>query len=117
MTEHWIKWLTTANMHLTGAAHMALQVPGLLETWEPSGVYAGALFFFFFWYVFMNQCLLVKMIGWMLPVISDGCILTLVCSVFRYIGYLPFDYLAAQTLNTKVFYIFKLRDTGFFVNI
>lgn len=74
-------------------------------------------FFFFFWYVFMNQCLLVKMIGWMLPVISDGCILTLVCSVFRYIGYLPFDYLAAQTLNTKVFYIFKLRDTGFFVNI
>lgn len=48
MTEHWIKWLTTANMHLTGAAHMALQVPGLLETWEPSGVYAGALFFFFF---------------------------------------------------------------------
>lgn len=53
----------------------------------------------------------------MLPVISDGCILTLVCSVFRYIGYLPFDYLAAQTLNTKVFYIFKLRDTGFFVNI
>lgn len=48
MTEHWIKWLTTANMHLTGAAHMAFQVPGLLETWEPSGVYAGALFFFFF---------------------------------------------------------------------
>lgn len=33
--------------------------------------------------------------------------------MFRYIGYLPFDYLAAQTLNTKVFYILKLCDTGF----
>lgn len=48
MTEHWIKWLTTANMHLTGAAHMAFQVLGLLETWKLSGVYAGALLFFFF---------------------------------------------------------------------
>lgn len=116
MTEHWIKWLTTANMHLTGAAHMAFQVLGLLETWKLSGVYAGALLFFF-WGVCFHESMATCKDDWMLPVISDGCILTLVCSVFRYIGYLPFDYLAAQTLNTKVFYIFKLCDTGFFVNI
>lgn len=49
MTEHWMKWLTTADMHLTGQ-HMAFQLPGLLDTWEPSGAYAGALLFFFFFF-------------------------------------------------------------------
>lgn len=73
--------------------------------------------FIFFLGVCFHESMATCKDDWMLPVISDGCILTLVCSVFRYIGYLPFDCLAAQTLNTKVFYIFKLRDTGFFVNI
>lgn len=73
----------------------------------------GSFFFLVCFHESMSTCKDDRM----LPVISDGCILTLVCSVFRYIGYLPFDCLAAQTLNTKVFYIFKLRDTGFFVNI
>lgn len=50
MTEHWMKWLTTADMHLTGQ-HMAFQLPGLLDTWEPSGAYAGALLFFFFFFL------------------------------------------------------------------
>lgn len=77
----------------------------------------GSSFFFFFFLVCFHESMSTCKDDRMLPVISDGCILTLVCSVFRYIGYLPFDYLAAQTLNTKVFYIFKLCDTGFFVNI